>query len=88
MSTIATTFPDIPRIYTGIAEWATCLLFIFYMPRKYDRAMTAGIAAAFLVIQCSFLVLTADVPHCDGGIYGVFRLADSAGMPQALQRDE
>ena len=62
MSTIATTFPDIPRIYTGIAEWAACLLFIFYMPRKYDRAMTAGIAAAFLVIQCSFLVLTADVP--------------------------
>jgi hypothetical protein len=40
MDTIATTFPDIPRIYTGIAEWAACLLFIFFMPRKYDKAMT------------------------------------------------
>ena len=62
MSTIATTFPDIPRIYTGIAEWAACLLFIFYMPRKYDKVMTAGIAAGFLAIQCSFLVVTANVP--------------------------
>lgn len=62
MSTIATNFPDIPRIYTGIAEWATCLLFIYFMPRKYDKVMTAVIAAAFLVIQCSFLVVTAEVP--------------------------
>ena len=62
MDTIATTFPDIPRIYTAIAEWATCLLFIFFMPRKYDKAMTAGIAAAFLALQSFFLVVTANVP--------------------------
>jgi len=62
MDTIATTFPDIPRIHTGIAEWAACLLFFFFMPRKYDKAMTAGIAAGFLVLQCFFLVVTANVP--------------------------
>ena len=62
MDTIATTFPDIPRIYTAIAEWAVCLLFIFFMPRKYDKAMTAGIAAAFLIVQSVFMVMTANVP--------------------------
>ncbi len=62
MSTIVTTFPDIPRIYTGLAEWAVCLLFIFFMPRKHDKLTTAGIAAAFLVVQCGFLVATAEVP--------------------------
>lgn len=62
MNTIATTFPDIPRIYTGIAEWAACMLFIRFLPRKYDNKTTAAIAAAFLVVQCAFLILTADVP--------------------------
>ena len=62
MSTIATTFPDIPRLYTGIAEWASCLLFICFLPRKRSNAMMAVIAAAFLLVQCLFLVVTAEVP--------------------------
>ena len=62
MNTIATTFPDIPRIYTGIAEWASCLLFMCFLPRKRSNAMTAVIAAAFLLAQCLFLVVTAEVP--------------------------
>ena len=62
MNTIATTFPDIPRIYTGIAEWASCLLFMYFLPRKRSNAMMAVIAAAFLLVQCLFLVVTAEVP--------------------------
>ena len=62
MSTIATTFPDIPRVFTGIAEWASCLLFICFMPRRNDGIMTACIALFFLTVQCGFLVLTAEVP--------------------------
>ena len=45
MNTIATTFPDIPRIYTGIAEGASCLLFMYFLPRKRSNAMMAVIAA-------------------------------------------
>ena len=62
MSTIATTFPDIPRLYTGIAEWASCLLFICFLPRKRSNAMVAVIAAVFLLVQCLFLIVTAEVP--------------------------
>lgn len=62
MSTIATTFPDIPRLYTGIAEWASCMLFICYMPRRRSKTMTAAIAAVFLLVQCLFLIVTAKVP--------------------------
>ena len=62
MSTIATTFPDIPRLYTGIAEWASCMLFICFMPRRRSKTMTAAIAAVFLLVQCLFLIVTAKVP--------------------------
>lgn len=50
--------PDIPRIYTAIAEWLACLLFIIPLKKRFDRAKTVGMMAASLVLQSVFLVAT------------------------------
>ena len=53
--------PDIPRIYTSIAEWLACLLFIISLKKRFDRYRTAGILAVSLVLQSVFLVATGDL---------------------------
>ncbi len=61
MSLLLTTVePDIPRIYTALAEWAACLVFILLFKRR-DRAggwRFAAISAGFLILQSVFLVAT------------------------------
>lgn len=53
--------PDIPRIYTAIAEWLACLLFIIPLKKRFDRYRTVGIVAVSLVLQSVFLVATGDL---------------------------
>ena len=53
---------DIPRLYTGIAEWMGCLLFLLPVHRRVSNAVFAGISALVLGVQCVFLILTADMP--------------------------
>ena len=50
--------PDIPRIYTAIAEWLACLLFIIPLKKRFDRFKTVGMMAVSLVLQSVFLVAT------------------------------
>ncbi len=50
--------PDIPRIYTAIAEWLACLLFIIPLKKRFDRSKTVGMMAVSLVLQSVFLVAT------------------------------
>ena len=53
---------DIPRTYTGIAEWMACMIYALqFRPRISMKwyVPTAGIA---LVIQCLFLEVTGDWP--------------------------
>lgn len=50
--------PDIPRIYTGIAEWLACLLCILQARRKLSAWKLFGVSAAALVFQAGFLILT------------------------------
>ena len=38
--------PDIPRIYTAIAEWMACMLFILPVKKRFRKWQTAGIMAA------------------------------------------
>lgn len=54
--------PDIPRVYTALAEWLACVLFILPMKKKVSIKKTSIIATIFLVVQCVFLVGTDDVP--------------------------
>lgn len=54
-------FADIPRIYTALAEWGACMVYILMMKRRYKGLRFAAIAASALVIQALFMVLTGEV---------------------------
>ncbi len=56
------TLPDIPRFYTALAEWLACVLFLIPLRSRYSRKKTVLIAAAALLIQSVFLVMTGNVP--------------------------
>ena len=53
---------DIPRLYTGIAEWAACMMYVLLFQPRLRRQLQIPAALGFLVIQCVFLVVTDDVP--------------------------
>lgn len=39
---------DIPKLYTALAEWLACVLFVRLLPQRYNAAKTAVILAAAL----------------------------------------
>lgn len=50
--------PDIPRIFTAVAEWLACILCICELKRKVNGGKLAFVSAAFLLIQSTFLIMT------------------------------
>ena len=52
------TLPDIPRLYTALAEWLACLMCIMTVKRKVTGWKLAGVSTLFFVLQAVFLVLT------------------------------
>lgn len=55
-------FPDIPRLYTAIAEWLACMVYIAQLPLRIRGWKLAGVSVGMLVVQCVFLVVTGDAP--------------------------
>ena len=55
------TYEDIPRYYTAIAEWISCMLCCYFYRRKIKKSCFAGIAAGMLVLQTGWLMLTGNV---------------------------
>lgn len=53
--------PDIPRIYTALAEWSACLVFIVLLRKRFSRFKTVGIAAFVLISLSAFMVVTDEV---------------------------
>ncbi len=53
--------PDIPRLYTAIAEWLACMLFILPLKKRFSRLQTIGMMAVSIVIQSAFLVATGNL---------------------------
>lgn len=53
--------PDIPRIYTAIAEWMACMLFILPVKKRFDNAKTGALMVVFLIVQSVFLMITGSV---------------------------
>ena len=53
--------PDIPRIYTAIAEWMACMLFILPVKKRFDNSKTGALMAVFLIVQSVFLMITGSV---------------------------
>lgn len=54
--------PDLPRLYTAIAEWGSCMIYILLMSKRYHRWKLFFICTAALFIQTAFLVLTGSLP--------------------------
>ena len=52
---------DIPRLYTGLAEWAGCLIMLLICRRKVRGAAFIAISAAAAFLQCGLLTATAGV---------------------------
>lgn len=52
---------DIPRIYTALAEWLACLIYMILLPKRWKKWPTVGFCALALVVQGTFLVLTENV---------------------------
>lgn len=58
--------PDIPRFYTALAEWLSCLLGMRELVRRYSGWKFWGIAGAAFLVQSVFLVLTGGL---DGPVW-------------------
>ena len=49
---------DIPRLFTGLAEWCACLLVVVHCPKRFHGRKLWRILGAGLLVQCLFLTLT------------------------------
>ncbi len=55
-------YQDIPRIYTAIAEWGACLVYLYMLKREKMKSAHFLIGVLFmLALQCAFLVATGNV---------------------------
>lgn len=52
---------DIPRLYTAIAEWAACMVFLLNMRKRFQGKYFCVFALGGLIFQIFFLTVTADV---------------------------
>lgn len=56
-------YDDIPRAYTALAEWLSCMIFCFVLKRRISNLKFGIASALFLIIQTLFLEFTADLPN-------------------------
>jgi hypothetical protein len=52
---------DIPRLYTALAEWGACMVFIRLVRLRYPKNTTAFICISTLFLQALFLIATGNV---------------------------
>ncbi len=55
------TMQTIPRIYTAIAEWSACLIFIILLPKRLEKLKVVAACGLALLIQSIFLTSTTNV---------------------------
>lgn len=67
MNELQQVLPDIPRFYTALAEWLACMVIILYVKKRIKGFKLAGLCAAALAVQSSFLMVT-------GGLEGIWWL--------------
>ena len=76
MEQMGAVLPDIPRLFTALAEWLACMLCILVMKKRFTGWKLAGISAAALVIQSVFLELTGEAE----GIWWMVCMAAAVGL--------
>ena len=50
--------PDIPRLYTALAEWLACMVYVMALRRRVEGWRLVLEAGALLVVLSVFLVAT------------------------------
>ena len=53
--------PDIPRIYTALAEWLSCLLIVMLLKPKAEKSKLVIYSILYLLILIPFMELTATI---------------------------
>lgn len=61
-----TALPDIPRLYTALAECLAVLLFTPALAPRFSKAVTVGVTLLWAAVLSAFLGLTGNVP---GGLW-------------------
>lgn len=56
-------YHDIPRIYTAIAEWGSCMVYLAFIKRQEKRANYIFKCGAALAVQIFFLEITGGLPQ-------------------------
>lgn len=59
MGEIESVIRDIPRFYTGLAEWSACLATILLLRKRVHGWKLLAAAAVSLILQTTFMVVTA-----------------------------
>lgn len=75
MSTIDV-LPDIPRIYTAIAEWLACMICLLEVRRRLTPGKFVAAAAGTFVVQAVFLALTPGLEN----LLWILCMATAAGI--------
>ena len=57
------TLPDIPRLYTALAECLAVLLYTFGLTPRFGKGITAAVTVVWAAVLSVFLVLTGNVPQ-------------------------
>lgn len=57
-----TTLPDIPRLYTALAEVLAALMYAHRLPPRMDQRVIWGVEAGWTVLLGAFLQATGKVP--------------------------
>ncbi|WP_330682211.1 ATP-binding protein [Frisingicoccus sp.] len=55
--------PNIPRYYTALAEWASCVVYIMLLKRNYSRTKIAGRLAVGLLLQLIVQIIAGRLPE-------------------------
>ncbi|MDR2742309.1 MAG: GHKL domain-containing protein [Treponema sp.] len=84
--------PDIPRLYTAVAEWTSCLIYILILKKRFRGiALVAGLVLGLLLqvavqITAGYLPLFLWVPGmliAIGGMYGFLFIICDIGIRDA-----
>jgi hypothetical protein len=54
--------PELPRLYTALAEWLACIIYILVLKKRLNGWKLISFSCGVLIIQSAFLVLTKDLP--------------------------
>jgi len=57
-----TILPEIPRLYTALAEWLACIVYISQLKKQLKGWGLFAFSGGFLIVQSLYLMLTKDLP--------------------------